>query len=155
MTTTQLNRSAVIARLKEGLAFAAPPGVAITRGVNRDDPTDKLIAIGDITGNDTGVATMRAGRKHYDDTFDVELICVAWDEGGADFLDADLAAEELGELVRDYLAEHAQLDDEAGDGLPGVLSATLTALDGPNPFRTETGTASAMRAVVTVAARIA
>ncbi len=154
MTTNRLNRSAVIARLKAGLRDRAPSTVAVARGVARDEDTDRLIAIGDITGNDTGVPTMRAGRKHYDDTYEVELICIAWDAGADDFDRCDEWAEELGELVRDYLAEHAQLNDEGGDGLAGVSSAYVSSADGPNPFRTEAGVASAMRVVVTVTARI-
>lgn len=155
MTATASLRAKVVHRLKDRLTNAAPPGVAVTRGVDRDRPTDQLIAIADITSVEVAVATMKRGRQHYNDTFTVELFCIAWEDGTDDFAAVDAAAEALGELVRNELAEHPQLDDDGGNALAGLRDAVLTTADGPNPFRTDTGVASAMRLEVTATTRIA
>jgi hypothetical protein len=153
MTATRFTRTACVARLKALLDAAAPSGVTVTRGVNRDPATGPLIAIGDMLGVESGVPAMRAGRKAYDDRFTIEVLCIAWRSGVPDFDEVDAAAEVLGEVVRSTLADHPQLDDGT-DGLPGVVSAVVTLADGPAPWRTNIGVGSVMRLEITVHARI-
>ena len=62
--------------------------VTVLVGPPRDPQQAKLVVIGDVTGQ-LEVPHLTAGRKHYNDEFTVEILCISWDPGAPDFALAD------------------------------------------------------------------
>jgi len=161
-TATRFTRTAALVRLLALLELTrradpslVPAETLVRRGLQRDPMTGGIVALGDLdyTGNGTAVPTMKRGRLAYNDQFSLEVLCIAWESGTADFTEVDALAERCAELVRVTLADHPQLDQD-GDGLPGLTSATLTECDGPNPWYTPTGVGSGCRLLITFDTRI-
>lgn len=158
MTTTAFSRSAVVKRL---LALTKshpdlPNGVTVARGVPREGATTDLIASGDTFGDETSVPTQKRGRLAYRDQYRIEVLCVAYKPGIYDFEPADTTVESYAEFIRTVVADHPQLVDQDSEADPGlcVTSAQVVLADGPSPFHTEEGTASAMRLEVAIDQRI-
>jgi len=158
MTTSTFSRSSVVKRL---LALTQshpdlPNGVTVCRGVPREGATTDLIASGDTFGDDTSVPTMRRGRLSYRDQYRVEILCVAYTPGVYEFDKADDLVESYAEFVRMVCADHPQLVDADSDDHPSlcVTSAQVVLADGPSPFHTQEGSASAMRLEVAIDQRI-
>ncbi len=123
-------------------------------GPPRDPQQESLIVIGDVTG-ELEVPHLTAGRKHYDDSFSVEVLCMAWDPGAPDFADVDVRCQGLAEYVRNTIADHPRLESRAGaDGLDGVVHAVIGTVDGPNRWWNPEGVGCAMRVNVDIVVRI-
>lgn len=159
-TATRFTRSAVVGRLLEliGDARAADPSAVpadtiVRRGLPRDPLAGAVIGLGDIEFVETAVPTLKTGRRHYDDRYRLEVLCIAWQAGADTFTVVDERAEDCAELVRSVLADHPQLD-RAGTGLAGVVSATIVQADGPNPWHTADGVGSAVRMFLELDTRI-
>jgi len=153
---TTLQRIASLDRLAYLLDQAnADPELTILQGPPRDPQQGKLLILGDVTG-ELSVAHLTAGRKQYDDRFEVELLCMAWDPGADSHIYADSDCEQIAELVRDVVAAHPRLEALVnGDGLDGVVAATLSRFDGPNRWWNPEGVGTAMRLTVNIHTRIA
>jgi|LakMenEpi03Aug12_release.lakeMendotaPanAssembly.Ray.scaffolds.fasta_scaffold232519_3 hypothetical protein len=128
--------------------------VTVLVGPPRDPQQEKLVVIGDVSGQ-LQVPHLTAGRKHYDDEFSVEVLCIAWDAGAPDFAVADERCQQLAELVRDAVADRPRLEARVGaDGLDGVVHAVVGRVDGPNRWWNPEGVGSAMRVNVDILVRI-
>lgn len=159
-TATRFTRTAVIARLLELVAdaraadpSAIPADTIARRGLPRDPLSGAVIGFGDLEFVETSVPTLKTGRRHYDDRYRLEVLCIAWQAGADTFSEVDEIAEDCAELVRSVLADHPQLD-RLGTGLAGVVSATIVQVDGPNPWYTADGVGSAVRMFVEIDSRI-
>jgi hypothetical protein len=128
--------------------------VTVLVGPPRDPQQAKLVVIGDVTGQ-LEVPHLTAGRKHYNDEFTVEVLCISWDPGAPDFALADERCQQLAELVRNAVADRPRLEARAGgDGLDGVVHAVAGRVDGPNRWWNPEGVGAAMRVNVDVLVRI-
>jgi hypothetical protein len=153
---TRLQRVAVLDRLHQVLAASSTdPELTIVQGPPRNPQQGKLIVVGsDVTG-ELSVAHLSAGRKSYDDRFDVECLCIAWDPGADSHQFSDLDCEQLAELVRDTVADRPRLEAVVGaDGMDGVVSAVVGGLDGPNRWWNPEGVGTAMRLTINIHVRI-
>lgn len=155
MTASTLTRSSVVQRLVDLVAAHddLPADTTVSRGVPRDKTqTRRLIATGEITGDETSVPTMRRDRLTYRDQYRIEVLVIVWTDGDAEFTSSDDDCEQLAELVRDICAENPQLTVTGSDLC--VTSAVVARADGPTGFHTDLGAASAMRLEVAIDARI-
>jgi len=160
VTATAFTRTAALARLLELLELArradpsrVPSSTIVRRGLERDQVAAGIIALGDLEFVGTSVPTMKSGRKAYNDRYSLEVLSLAWASGTADFTEVDVSAEAGAELVRSVLADSPTLE-LSGAGLPGLVSAVLTELDGPNPWYTKEGVGSGCRLLITFDTRI-
>lgn len=155
MSTTGFARVEALARLRSLLEdLNSDHDLTITTGPPRDPQQEALIVIGDVEG-ELVVPHMTAGRKHYDDSFSVELLCIAWDPGAPDFADVDVRCQHLAELVRNTIADHPRLEARVNaDGLDGVVHAVIGRVDGPNRWWNAEGVGCAMRVNVDIVVRI-
>lgn len=158
MTAPTVNRAAVKRRLRDLIRTApllAGLDVELTYGPPRVPSRELSLFVGNVDG-DLEVPNMKAGRKVYDDRFDVECWAVAWTPGEAENERADDLVEHLVEAVRSLLADRPTLaETDDGSGLDGVVAATLAGVDGPTGWRTGEGVGSASRMFVSVHTRIA
>lgn len=153
---TKLQRVAVMARLQQILEWTSTdPELTVLQGPPRNPQQGKMIVVGsDVTG-ELSVAHMTAGRKSYDDRFDVELLCIAWDPGADSHQFSDLDCEQLAELVRDCIADRPRLEATiGGDGMDGVVAATISTIDGPSRWWNPEGVGTAMRLTTNIHVRI-
>ncbi len=155
MTDSVFTRYAVVERL---LALVRGhddllADVTVARGVPRGR-TDMLglIASGEVIGDELTVPTMRRDRKAYRDQYRVEVLCMWWAEGDADFDETDRLVEQLAEVVRDVCATNPNLTVSGSDLC--VTSAVVVSADGPTGFHIDLGAASAMRLEVGIDVRI-
>jgi hypothetical protein len=128
--------------------------VTVLVGPPRDPQQAKLVILGDVTGQ-LEVPHLTAGRKHYDDEFTVEVLCISWDPGAPDFSTVDDRCQQLAEMVRNAVADRPRLEARpGGDGLDGVVHAVAGRVDGPNRWWNPEGVGAAMRVNVDILARI-
>lgn len=155
-SVTRLQRVAVMERIQQILeAASTDPELSIVQGPPRNPQQGKLIVVGsDVTG-ELSVAHLTAGRKSYDDVFDVELLCIAWDPGAESHQWSDLDCEQIAELIRDTVADRPRLEAViGGDGMDGVVAAMLANLDGPSRWWNPEGVGTAMRLTINIHVRI-
>ena len=155
MSVVGLHRVEALNRLRYLLDISADDAdIAVTVGPPRDPQQGKLIVIGDVSG-ELNVAHMTAGRKIYDDRFEVEVLCIVWDPGGDGFEYCDSECQSICEMVRTLVADLPRLEKDVGsDGLDGVTYAVTGRLDGPNRWWNPEGCGTAMRLTVEISVRI-
>ena len=155
MAITGLHRVEALNRLRYLLQLAADDvDIEVVVGPPRDPQQGKMVVIGDVSG-ELAVAHMSAGRKIYDDLFEVEILCVVWDPGGDGFDYSDSQCQSLCEMVRTQVADLPRLERDAGsDGLDGVTYTVAGRLDGPNRWWNPEGVGTAMRLTIQVSIRI-
>lgn len=155
-TVTRLQRVAVLDRLQQLLEWnSTDPELTVLQGPPRNPQQGKLIVVGSEVTGELSVAHLSAGRKSYDDQFEVELLCIAWDPGADSHQFSDLDCEQLAELVRDTVADRPRLEAvTGGDGMDGVVAAVVSKLDGPSRWWNPEGVGTAMRVTINIHVRI-
>lgn len=152
MATTSIRTSAR-RRFKDLLANNGDlAGVQVSYAWNQAGQEDRSIYLGGIEGT-SDIANLRAGRKHRDERFDLEVFIFANYPGDPDGDLASEACEDLYAVVENVLADDPLLAQD-GINLPGLISAVLTDSDGPHPAPTDEGYRAAMRCIVAFHARL-
>lgn len=128
---TKVSRATVIERLVVVVA-AALPGVDVRWGASRDQG-DEVVLVSGIEGDGTTVPTTKAGRLHRDDNFTVRL--VAW--AGKNGQTAVQAAERCEYFVEEI--EFLLATDPTMNRTPGLLTALVSNVNGPDPRPTPEG----------------
>ena len=154
-TVSTLQRVEVMDRFRRLLLDTSQdPDLTVVLGPPRDPQQGKLVVIGDVTGS-LEVAHLTAGRKEYDDRFEVEILCVSWDAGGEDHTRSDYDCQAVAEHVRETIADRPRMElVVGGDGMDGVVSVVVGDLDGPNRWWNPEGVGTAMRVTVEFHVRI-
>ena len=150
MTTVAI-RTAAKRQLHQIIAQAiAPERAAVLYGPDRQLEEGDQVILGPVTGVETSVPNMKAGRKQYHDRFRIMVVVTSWVAGRFDLSAAEERAEELFELVRDQLVESPTLG-----GLDGVISAVIEQVDGPDSWVAQdgTGVGAGLKVTVDVQAR--
>lgn len=155
MAVTGFQRVEVMDRLRTLIEeTSADPDLTVVLGPPRDPQQGKLLVFGDVNGG-LEVAHMTAGRKSYDDRFDCELLCIAWDPGADDHRYADADCQQIAEHARDVIADRPRLERQYQQaGLDGVVAVTVGRVDGPNRWWNPEGVGTAMRLTVQFHVRI-
>lgn len=144
------NRRFIRAECKQRIVelISAPDGVEVLRNEPRDWQQNGIF-LADTVGT-VSYPAQAWGLIPRDDEFSIIVVCVR-NEPGDTAEQAEESCQEYGEAVMDAVT--------SGDGptlndLEGVFDATISSVDGPNPFPTAEGYAAVMTVTVDVHTRI-